>query len=148
MIIKKGIATKVRSTVEISGGGNDGHVTTTHISLFQIEGQQIKIKSNEPPIIDENDTVAVAGRLKSGIFSAYAYKNLTTGVSGNEGMLTIFLFGLIMPAAGIFAFYSFSDPFFGIFPKVIGAVFIFFGLYMFNRGMRIREASGVLESVE
>mgnify|MGYP001362120505 CR=1 FL=1 len=140
----KGTVTKVRNTSQVSGGGRDGHVSTSHISMFQIDKQQVKVKSAEPPMIDENDFVAVAGKIKNGVFNAYAYKNATTGVSGNAGILIYFLFGLLLPGAGVFALTTFSEPFFGILPKILGPIFIIVGLFMLYHGTQVLKAKNLL----
>ena len=146
MEIIKGIATKVRNTSEISGGGRDDHVSTSHISIFLLDKQQVKIKSSETPMINENDFVSVAGKINNGVFKGYAYKNATTGASGNAGILIMFLFGLLFPGAGIFAFITFSNPFFGFLPKIISLIFISAGLYMFYHGIQVLKATNLLRS--
>ncbi|MGL6260077.1 hypothetical protein [Vibrio sp. WXL210] len=146
MKILKGVVSKLRNTVEISGGGRDSSVSTTHVMIFQLDGQPVKIKSSEVVLIDESDNVAVAGKVNDGVFHAYAYINNTTGVSGNIGMGIHYIFGLIFPIVGAFVISEFSDPFFGALPKLIGAVFIGGGLYMFYKGTQISNASKLLFS--
>ncbi|MEH8208091.1 hypothetical protein [Aeromonas veronii] len=141
MDILKGVVSKLRNTVEISGGGRDSGVTTTHVTIFHLDGQPVQLKSREAVLVDENDNVAVAGKVNNGIFNAYAYINNTTGVSGNIGMGIHFFFGIVFPVAGAFAINAFSDPFFGPMPKLIGAGFIGIGLYMLYKGIQISNAS-------
>ncbi|WP_017223511.1 hypothetical protein [Moritella dasanensis] len=142
MEVIKGTAKKVRNTVKISGKGSS--VSTTHISLFQIEGQPVKVKSNEPLMIENHDLICVAGNKNKGLFNAYAYKNLTTGVSGNENITLIFIFGLILLFVGVSVFAKFSVPFFGFMPKILSLVFVFSGLYSFYMGNQVLKASKLL----
>lgn len=141
----RGVASKVRNTIDVSGGGKDGHVTTTHICIFQLDGRTVKAKSSEPPIINDGDNVIVAGSSSGGVFNAFAYRNITSQADGNEGYILMFLFGVIFPVASVMIFGTFSDPFFGIFPKIIGSVFILAGLYMLFRGVRILQAVKLLK---
>lgn len=148
MQVINGKASKVRNTVQINGGGgNSNQVTTTHISLFQLDGRQVKLKSNEPPLIDEDDSVSVSGNISNGVFNAYAYKNSDTGASGDSGVLVMFIIGIAFPIAGIYALFAFSNPFFGLFPKVIGMMFVLIGMYTFYRGLSIQKAINLLKSV-
>ena len=148
MEIIKGTAKRVRNASEVSGGGRNSHVTTSHISMFLLDKQQVQIKSTEPFMIDEDDLVYVAGKIKSGLFKGYAYKNTTTGVSGDSGILVMFLFSLVFPGIGISILISFSDPFFGLFPKVLGSIFIGVGLYMFYQATLVLKATNLLRSCE
>jgi len=88
MEIKKGIATKVSNTIDVSGSGgrDNSHVETTHITTFRFDNQSIKLEMRKPSMISENDDVTVAGHFKNGNFVARAFKNNTTGVSGNNGV--------------------------------------------------------------
>ncbi len=134
--------------MEINGGGKDGYITTTHISIFQIESVRVKVTSDEIPIIDENDVVAVAGKLQNGSFNAYAYKNMTTGASGNEGIVTMFLFAAVFPVVGIFTFFTFSNMTANRLPEVISLLFVCIGAYMFYKGMRVFKALSLLKIIK
>ncbi|EHE6926753.1 hypothetical protein [Vibrio cholerae] len=144
MDILKGVVSKLKSTIEISGGGRDSSVTTTHVTIFHLDGQPVKIKSREAVIVDNSDTMTVAGKVRNGVFNAYAYINNTTGVSGNIGLAIHYFFGIVFPFAGLFAINTFSDPFFGVIPTILGAGFIGVGLYMFYKGTQISKASKLL----
>lgn len=146
MDVLTGVVSKLRNSVEISGGGNNSSVTTTYVTIFQINGKPVKIKSREAILLDENDHVEVAGKIRDGVFNAYAYINDTTGVKGNIGIGTHYFVGLISPIAGAFVIYNFSDPFFGAFPKIIGLFFIMVGLYMLYKGTQISNAYKLLLS--
>lgn len=143
-----GTVANLRNTVNVSGGENSS-VTTIHIAIFQIAGRQIKAKSNEPPMINENDQVIVVGITKKGIFNALAHKNLTTSVEGNEGWILRLRLGAFLPCIGVAALSAFagnsysaySEPIFlRIFPKIIGGVFVVFGIYNLYYGLQVRRA--------
>ncbi|WP_333653447.1 hypothetical protein [Dissulfurispira sp.] len=138
----RGVASKVRNTIDVSGGDV---TTTTHICIFQLDGRTVKVKSSEPPIINEGDNVIVAGNSSGGVFYAFAYRNLTSHTEGNEGYFLMFLFGVIFPVASVMIFSTFSNPFFGILPKIIASVFLLAGLYMLFRGIRVLQAVKLLK---
>lgn len=140
----KGIASNVRNTVSISGGGNDSQITTTHIAVFQIEGRQVKAKSGEPLLINEGDSVIAVGSISSGVFNALAYKNLTTLTEGNEGWVMMLVFGVVFPCVAVFAFATFSSPFFGIMPRIVSGAFFAFGMFALFRGGRVMKAISIL----
>lgn len=125
--------------MSISGGGDNSQVTTTHISIFQINEKPIKAESTEPLMINEGDEVLVAGSISKGIFNGLAYKNLTTHAEGNEGWLLMLFFGIVFPIVGLFCV-MFLDIFF----KIIGSVFLGAGIYALLRGIRVMQATNAL----
>lgn len=145
--IKQGVAVKVRNTVHVGGGGKDGHVSTTHISIFQIDGKPVQVESNRPVIIDENDVVAVAGELKNGIFMGSAYKNFSVGVSGDEGVLSWLLLGTIFPIVGLTVMVMYINKNSGL-VALGGLVFFVAGIYMFLKAMKINKASNELKTID
>lgn len=140
MEFRKGIATKVRNTVNISGGGKNGIVSTTHITLFYIDNMPIKLASPQPSFINENDEISVSGKIKNGFFIALAHENITTGTSGDNGAIGKMIFGSLFPIVGITIFKVFGDDFFGYFPVAIGSAFILIGLYLLYSGLEIFSA--------
>ncbi|HCE3705881.1 TPA: hypothetical protein NG682_004671 [Vibrio parahaemolyticus] len=138
MEILDGVVTKLRNSVEISGGGNNSVTTTTHVTIFQVDGQPVKIKSNEIVLVDENDRVTVAGKISKGVFNAYAYVNNTTGVSGNVGKGILYFFCVILPFAGLFAL--------SLFP-LVGWLFILGGIYAFYKATQVSKAVRILRAV-
>lgn len=145
MDISKGVVSKLRNTVELSSGSHNNGITTTYVAIFKIDKQPVQLKSSEAILIDENDNVAVAGKVNNGIFNAYAYKNNTTGVSGNIGMRLHLFFGVVFPLAGAYAINVFSTPLSSPMPKLIGAIFIGSGLYTLYKGIQISKASKLLQ---
>ncbi len=147
MYTLEGVVSKLRSTIEISGGGRESSVTTTHVTVFLLDGQPVKIKSREAVLVNDSDYMTVAGKASNGVFNTYAYINNTTGVSGNIGLAINYFFGFFYPCIGAFVITMFSAPFFGVMPKFLGAIFIGVGLYKFYNGIQISKASKLLRVV-
>jgi hypothetical protein len=135
-----GTACNVRSTVSVSGGGEDSAVITTHITVFQVDGVPVRAKAREPVMVTEGDKVLVAGYARSGVLNALAYRNLTTFAEGNEGWGKLLVFGTIFPLVGVVAFGAFSDSFFGGVPLLVGGIFIAVGGYALYRAVRVLQA--------
>jgi hypothetical protein len=131
MDILDGVVTKLRYSVEISDGGK----ATTHVTIFQVAGKPVKIKSTEIVLIDENDRVRVAGKVSKGVFNAYAYVNNTTGVSGNAGRGTLYVFGVIFPLVGFLSLLYFP---------YVGWLFVLIGLYALYKATQISRATTML----
>ncbi len=148
----RGAAEKIRNTVSVSGGGKDTNVTTSHISLFQINGKQIKVTSGEPVMIEEGDEVLLAGGEKNGVFNAVAYRNITTGARGSTPYLSHLIIGIVFPVFSIFFFTAFSGSFnFDSAPKpmqfipiIIPIIFFITGIYILVTGFRIMKARDML----
>lgn len=143
MVIKKGIATKLRNVVDVRGSQL---VISTHIALFQLDGQQIRFKSNEPIMIENNDTVVIYGQEKNAVFDVLAYKNLTTGAEGNAGQWTMLVFGAIFLAISLMAIIRnvgmFSSPLLSSLDVmwVIVLVCICIGIYLLKKANDINKA--------
>ena len=140
----RGIASNVRNTVSISGGGNDSQVTTTHLTHFNIDGKIVKTVAS-PLMINDGDDVFAVGNTSNGMLNALAFKNFTNNVTGNQGWLIMLLFGIGFPVVSVISYLQFSDPFFGIVPKIVSGVFLVAGLVMFFRGVRIFLAANVVK---
>lgn len=135
-----GIVNNVRSTISVDGGGNHGSVTTTYITIFQINGRQIKVKTSDAIIINDGDKIFVVGKTNGSIFNAFACKNITTGEEGNLGWVGKMVMGIIFPIAGVLEINQFSNPFFGIFPLLLGLIFIGVGMYLLYSGSQVSNA--------
>jgi hypothetical protein len=148
----RGTAEKIRNTVSVSGGGKDANVTTSHITLFQINGKQMKVTSSEPVMIEEGDEVLLAGSERNGVFNAIAYKNITTGARGNTAYLSHLIIGVVFPAAAIFFFTTFAGKIdldfapkpLQFLPIIVPAIFFLAGIYILVTGFRIMKARDML----
>jgi hypothetical protein len=142
----KGIATKVRHTVDVSGGGNrQGYsVTTTHICLLQIGAMAIEVRCSEPIVISEGDRVAVAGFRSGAMLQGLAYANESNGASGNEGMLGKLAAGTACVLAGGSALFGLVATPQGWLPTLASSGFLCFGLYLVFRGFNIWKATQAL----
>jgi hypothetical protein len=109
MEIFRGVAEKVNHSVEISGtgGNNNSQVTTTHVAVVRIGNRHVRIKSTEAVLIDNGDSIVVAGS-GGGVFKALAYRNETTGATGNAGRIPPLIIGIVFIIMGSF----FTTPFF------------------------------------
>lgn len=94
MEVIRGIANNIRNVVSVRGS-EDTPVTTTYISILQIDGRQIEVEFKLP--INEGDNVLVVGNTRKGTFNAQAYKNLTTCTEGNENWIPSFIYGVMLP---------------------------------------------------
>lgn len=93
---RQGLAKAVRHTATVTGSGaQHGSITTTHDTLFLVEGRQVLVRSPEPVAVQEGDEVAIAGRFKNGMFNVVAYRNLTTSAEGHVGVEASFVIGVL-----------------------------------------------------
>ena len=140
----RGAVSSARATTSISGGGDNSPVQTTHILLFKVDGRQVKLSSASPAMISDNDIVVLAGIEKDGAFVALAYRNETTGVIGNAGTLGPAIGVLVGLIGAAFAFTVFGSSSFGVFPKLIGLVFLAVATFSAIRFLKIKSAADLL----
>ena len=143
----RGKVSSARATTSVSGGGDDSPVQTTHILLFKVDGRQVKLSSASPAMINDNDVVVLAGTEKDGAFVALAYRNETTGVTGNAGKLGPVIGVLIGLAAAVFSFTLFGSATFGVFPKLVGLVFLAVATFSALRFLKIKTAVDLLAAI-
>ncbi len=74
----EGVISGLDRTTQVSGGG-DTLTSTTHISLFQLSGERVLLKTNFPAMIADGDQLRLVGVRGQGQFTAIACKNITTG---------------------------------------------------------------------
>jgi hypothetical protein len=101
MKLYKGIAGKVRSTIEVTG--NEDNIHTTHVATLSLGKQAVRLKTQEAVHIEEGDEVSVAGVDKSGIALSHAYYNHTQGVVGATGigrLALMLVFGVLFTMLG------------------------------------------------
>ena len=142
MNILMGIASKVRNTVELSGGGEDSSITTTHVAILYLDGKLIKIKSGEIIFIDNDDHITVVGRSRNGIFNACAYRNDTMGITGDIGSTALFVFGGVFSTAGLVIMNLFSD----LVPIFLGLCFFIVGGAIIYEAIQRSDAAKLLKS--
>lgn len=143
MELKQGIATRIRNTVEISGGHNSS-VSTTHITLFYIDNTPVKLMSPQPSFINEGDSITISGHVKNGVFIAIAYNNTTTGVFGDRGVAGRLILGVLFFIIGMSIMNFWKGDFFGYFPTIIGALFSVIGVAAFYSGIVTINAKNLL----
>ncbi len=119
MQTQQGTVSGLKSSVEISGGGNDTQVSTTHVTCFQLDNVPVMLKTGSPAMIDNGNKIAVSGGTNGGVFRALAYRNMTTGATGSGRILAYILPGIVFIIATIFMYPQFNTPFFGGIPQVV-----------------------------
>ncbi|MBE7211969.1 MAG: hypothetical protein INR65_13195 [Gluconacetobacter diazotrophicus] len=103
MEIAQGTASHCQNTSRVSGGGNNGTVSTTYISLFRLEQRQVQFSSSSPLSVSDGDRVVVAGRLWREVLNADAVRNVTTGVTKHSGIVSRVFFALFVLLFGAVA---------------------------------------------
>jgi hypothetical protein len=150
MEIKQGPVSKLRASIEVSG--TDKSTSTTHVVYFQLGPQAVVLRAKDPPAINDGDQVKVAGSLSKGLSEALAYRNESTGVSGDSNTLAAIIVGGIFSVIGIGGVLAaivvaiserdgsalLGVAFFGIFGG--------FGVYALRKFARVREAAALLSS--
>jgi ACR3 family arsenite efflux pump ArsB len=148
-----GTISNLRHTINVSGGGEDYSVRTTHISLFQIDRQAIKVQSTQPLMINEGDNMIVVGPIKKGVLHGLAHKNLTTSVEDHEGWIAQLIIGILIPCIAIFMLHMFTSltqgaskevDMFTIMSNLFAVIFFAFGIYSIFSGVRVLQALGQL----
>jgi hypothetical protein len=100
---RRGTVSKIRFSTEVTGsGGDNGSVSTSHIASFELDRRPVQLRAARPVILEDGDTVVVAGKTKGGLFQADACFNETRGIFDHSPWVlhvavgSIFLFvGLI-----------------------------------------------------
>ena len=145
---KRGLASEIRSTIDVSGGGQSGiFVSTKHIALFKIDNLPIKVISKQPPIIQEGDEVIVSGSVKNGQFVAEAYYNISTSSKGSRGYISKFIGAAILIVLGAFFWFYIPNDL-GIITKIIAAFFASIGFYYLYRGLNILQAIKNIDNID
>lgn len=73
-----GVISGLERTTHVSGGG-DTTTVTTHISLFNLLGERVHLKTDYPAMVADGDHLRLVGIRSQGQFAAIACKNLSTG---------------------------------------------------------------------
>jgi hypothetical protein len=96
----RGTVANIRHSTEVSG--NDKSVSTSHVAVFDLDGQAVEIKLRESIVLANGDQAIVAGDTKRGLFRGLAYRNVTRRVDG-KGPIAVYLFiGIIFCAVVVF----------------------------------------------
>lgn len=156
MEVLRGTATAVRYTIDVRGGENNSGVSTTHHTIFKIDGTTVMFISGSPAVIGEGDRLVVAGSMKGRLLVAQAYMNQTAQVKGDAGMWSYFaamVFCFLLSGAGLIV--GLLGPFILGAPILEGGlhliavatsvVFCCFGLYCLHRWLYIRDAVNLIK---
>jgi hypothetical protein len=124
-----GEVSEIRNTVDTEGGGGKYiNISTTQISCFKINGQQIVFKSKTPMMIGNCDRIIVSGRHENGVFVAYAYKNNTTKCFGHADIEQDILMGMLFSTFGFICF--FMADHFTVLQVLMSITALFLGLWI------------------
>jgi hypothetical protein len=130
MEIRRGTASKVRFSTEVSGssGQNGGGVSTTYLAIFELAGVVVHATASRPPTIEDGNEIIAAGKMRDGVFDAQALRNLTRGTVDHKAWLAGFLVSIIFLIVGIAWSLGFlasrsDQPF-----AIIGAIVAFIGV--------------------
>jgi len=105
MQVIRGTVSELRMTSQAMGGG-----VTVYTAVFRLDGRAVKFKSNTMPIMARGDDVVVAGFVRKGRLVAHAYRNHTTGSSGEFGFTAMFLTFVVGVGMGIYGLATFDHP--------------------------------------
>lgn len=144
----RGVVSNLRASVEVSGGGNDSGVTTTQVASFRLGDVPALFKSREMILVADGDQVVATGTRRSGVFRVFAYRNVTTGVEAQAGMLMAILFGAGLTVVGFYLIGAYWMP-----SSADSALTLLFGLgfagpgaYLLKQGLDIRRAWNALRA--
>lgn len=158
MDVRRGTVTKFRSSITVSGGENNSGVSTRHHTSFVLDGLTVIFVSAAPPVINDGDQLIVAGTQQGQVLKAYAYRNLSMHVIGNEGtwrrmrdalgffLLVCLCFGLsymflLSPGANR----DTTDLIVGFVAIAVGLACMGATVYYFYRWLKVREAVKLLQ---
>ena len=97
----QGTASHCQNTSRVTGGGNNGLVSTTYIALFRLGQRQVQFPSGSPLSISDGDQVVVAGKPWRGALSADAARSVTTGLTRHSGIASRIIMALLLLVVGV-----------------------------------------------
>ena len=128
-----GTVSEVKHGWTWAGEGGSFWATTT----FSIGESQVSLDTSTRPAIENQDRVAVAGQVRRDRFTALAYKNLSSGASGNSGFAVCFIPGLLFVLVAL-VLLSYS--------LIAAGLFAVLGALSSGRAVRIGAAVRALDS--
>jgi hypothetical protein len=156
--VHRGTVTKLNSSINISGGENNSGITTRYHTTFLLDGVTVLFTSGAAPVINEGDQLMVAGSQQGRVLKAYAYRNLSMHVIGNEGTwkrLGEALVCLMLAGISLWLFYSFlfvpnkyhstADTVIGIIAGAASVALIGGSLYYLYRWSKVSRAVKMLK---
>lgn len=152
MEVRRGIVSKTRQAISVSGGSDAGVSTKHHTSFSLDDGTTVIFNSGGPAVIRDGDQIVVAGRAKGKMIRADAYWNLTAHVRGDSGRWSSLAIGVITLLLGVVcviaAIPSLSFPLDITGVLIIAGLILFFGgfgFYNLYKWLRIRDAVKTLD---
>src|SRR5262245_12071584 len=100
----EGIAADVRQsrTTVVSIGRSWNSSYTVYECLFRLSGTPVALHVDDPIFIEEGETVTVIGTYnQNGVFGASAYRNRSSGASGNSGFASDQQNAILLAGTGV-----------------------------------------------
>lgn len=115
---------------------NDNNLESTYKTVMTVDGRPVSLESDEAAVINEGDTVIVAGNNRGGILRASAYRNMTNGASGGTSRLKYLLFASFVTVLALVMFGGYGAEFMrGVSPEDMWIVFTGVGLVIVVIGL-------------
>lgn len=125
-------------TSQVCGGGST-NINTTHMAIFNLQGERVLLKSNHPPMIANGDRLRVVGMRQPGQFVAVACRNITTGWTTSfqsQGCAIAALVAVFLVGLGL----AWTSILFLFFPVLAGLAAIF----LIRANARLKMAQAML----
>lgn len=148
----EGTVSKLRTSIEVrSGHGEHTGTSTTHIASFQVGDRAVLFRSTTLPAFDNGDVLLVAGNMKrSGQLEALAFRNKSTGVTGDASSTENWLFAIVILILGIgavvYGFLATRFEYANAIALTLGAVAIVLGIFLIVAAAKPGSAAAELES--
>lgn len=78
----------------------DNNLESAYKVVMTLDGRPVRLDADDAVIINEGDTVIVAGNNRRGAFNAFAYRNLTNGTIGGASRLKSLFAAVLVTAIG------------------------------------------------
>ncbi|MBT63333.1 MAG: hypothetical protein CML13_09005 [Puniceicoccaceae bacterium] len=132
LMIISGMAEDLERSTEVQGTSQ--RTSTTHLSMFVVDGQRVLLRTATPSVISNGDQVELAGTLSNGQFHALACKNLTANwISPLRQQKVAFAVLICMAVVSFLSFFL-------VLPIIFGGVCIFFAIKLKKHDDRLKQA--------
>jgi len=153
MDLLEGIAARIRSSVDLDD--TDDAVdddalearprSPKYIVRFELTARQVSVTSHCPVSIGEGDHVLVAGRYRSGVLDALAYRNESTLAEGDRGWWPMLALSIILLVISLAMFGMTIDPTpTEPIPRILAGLLGAAGVYAGYHALRVLAARNLL----
>ena len=131
MEVKDGVISNVRFSTNVSGSD----VTSTEqVATFEIGDLPVELRSKTSLILENGNSVVVAGQSENGLFKALAYKNLSKNVTSVCPSAGLKIFGTIFTVVGVITI-----------PVLVGIIFTYVGIQTVKRASLYESAHAIVK---